>query len=421
MRDLASRLRAIVQKNPQGRQLTYVPDMGAGVVDLDATASALGGGRYDIDGSACVVVDRVWAAGDWHGRRQVGSFVMDAAAPIALFDPRLASVAEWAGRAVFFDIETTGLSGGAGTIAFLAGCGWFDDQGAFTVRQFFLNGPAGEHALLAALTNIFEEASLLITFNGRSFDVPVMETRWAYHRREPPTSDLPHFDMLPPARRLWSRQDASCTLSSLERSILRFHRTDDVPGFEIPPRYFQFLRTGDTTVIEGVLEHNRHDLVSLAGITAHALRLAGDGPSACESPTEQLGLGRLYERMGDGEKAAQAYGLAAASEDREHSAPALARLAVMLRRDGRFNESAAAWEGVLAVSSGGRGPMTALERRATEALAIHHEHRARDLPAAKRYAETLRPQASGRVAAEIDHRLGRLGRKISAAKGGLLD
>jgi uncharacterized protein YprB with RNaseH-like and TPR domain len=187
---------------------------------------------------------------------------------------------------VFFDVETTGLSGGAGTLAFLAGCGWFEN-GGFRVRQFFLSGPAGEHAMLDGLAAIFDAASLLVTFNGRSFDVPLMETRWAYHRRECPTAELPHFDMLPPARLLWSRREderTSCTLSALERSVLRFHRAGDVPGFEIPSRYFRFLRTGDSSVIQGVLEHNQHDLISLAAVMVHALQLARVGADDCETP-----------------------------------------------------------------------------------------------------------------------------------------
>jgi uncharacterized protein YprB with RNaseH-like and TPR domain len=454
MRDLASRLRAIVGKRPHvsfselrendtrgrfpARELVYVPDIGAEGIDLDATAAALGGSRYDVNGSACVVVDRVWSADQWHGRRQVESYAIDPAAPIGLFDSRLGAERDWASHVVFFDIETTGLSGGAGTLAFLAGCGWFED-GGFKVRQFFLSGPGGEHALLDALSRIFDDASLLVTFNGRTFDVPVMDTRWAYHRRDTPTADLPHFDMLPPARRLWKRpgdgarspkgspvplDDHGCTLSALERSVLRFHRPRDVPGFEIPSRYFYFLRTGHVAAIEGVLEHNRHDVISLAAVMSQALRLAADGPEACETAAEQLGLGRLYERAGDLPRASQAFTLAAASPSREVAAHAMARLAVLLRREARYEEAAAAWQGVLVCAAQTQLPLSTLERHAVEALAVHHEHRARDFATAKRYAETLRAQARGPLAAAADHRLGRLDRKIRArvkSVGELLD
>jgi tetratricopeptide (TPR) repeat protein len=160
-----------------------------------------------------------------------------------------------------------------------------------------------------------------------------------------------------------------------------------------------------------VLDHNRHDIVSLAAVTAHALRLGAEGPDGCEMSTEQLGLGRLYERAGDTLRAEQAYALAAAAEDSEIAAQALARLAVLLRRSGRYDEAARAWQGVLELN----GSAEALERQAIEALSIHNEHRARVLAGARQYAETLRRQASGLQAREVDRRLNRLERKIKKA------
>ncbi len=444
MRDLASRLRAIVRQPVAGRmaggvggldrgggarELTYVADLAVPASDLDRSAAALGGVRHEAGPSACIVIDRVWQREESHGHRRVESYAIDPAAPIALFDARLASVADWASNVVVFDIETTGLSGGAGTLPLVAGCGWFED-GAFRVRQFFLNGPGGEHALLDGLARTLDTASLLVTYNGRTFDVPVMETRWAYHRRENPTEALPHFDMLPAARRLWGGTTDGCTLSALERSVLRFHRLNDVPGLEIPSRYFQFLRTGDPSVIGGVLQHNRHDVISTAALMVRALEMAADGPQSCESAREQLGLARAYESAGDASRAEQAYGLAAECDDREIAAPALAGLAVLFRRQSRYQESAAAWQNVLALSSrnttgwhastrdGMKSPgFAVLERRAAEALAIHHEHRARDLDTARRYAEALRVDASGRWLAGADRRLGRIDRKMRNAEG----
>ncbi len=425
MTDLASRLRAIVRQpvasrsgpsdvdaRRQGRELTYVPDApGAALSPADA-AAALGGTRYDAPGSSCVAVDRVWDADAWHGRQRIEACAIDAGAPLALLDPRLAHQAGCASRVVFFDIETTGLSGGAGTLPLLAACGWFD-TGRFVVRQFFLSGPAGERALLDGLAELLDSATLLVTYNGRTFDVPVMETRWAYHRRDNPLHDLPHVDMLPVARRLWGRGagSTSCTLTALERGVLRFHRIDDVPGLEIPSRYFQFLRTGDARVVDGVLEHNRYDVLSLAAVMARALRLAAEGPEACEMPCEQLGLGHLYEQATRCELAERAYGLAAASEDAAIARQALGRLAILLRRQGRHREAAEAWQGVLALSSP-HEPDGPLERRALEALAIHHEHRARDLVAARAYAETLGRQAHGQREQEAERRISRLDRKL---------
>ena len=425
MRDLASRLRAIVQR-PTSTGVTtprVVADLGIGEatpggVSL-AIAGALGG---RVHGPSCLVIDRVFEAYQSHGRRRIEHYVLDDTLPLALLDPRCAGVNGWAARPVFFDIETTGLGGGAGTLAFLVGCGWFEPDG-FRVRQFLLTGAAGETTLLAAIGDVLGAASLIVTFNGRTFDLPFMDMRWAFHRLENPVEDVPHFDMLPPARRLWGRRgDAGCSLTALERAVLGFHRLDDVPGMEIPSRYFQFLRSGDPSVMAGVLDHNRHDVLSLALIATHALHLAQEGPDRCRDGHEQLALGRVYERAGLVDRARAAYESASRAFEPDAQAQALARLAVLLRREGQFEPSADAWRRLLDCvgADGRRRAMTPLERLAVEALAIHHEHRARDPMQAKRYAEMLRGDDLGlaRDAARVTHRLGRLDRKIRATQRG---
>jgi uncharacterized protein YprB with RNaseH-like and TPR domain len=440
VRDLKSRLREIVRQDtrpappvpivPQGyrRDLTYVPDPDPSD-PAPHLARALGGEALAGNG-ACVVIDRTYASDRSHGRKRIEACVPAADEPLHLFDDRLESHSNWADRVVFFDIETTGLSGGAGTIAFLAGCGWFE-EGGFKVRQFFLAGPSGEHAQLAAIREVFERASLLVTFNGRTFDVPFMDTRWAFHRAASPADGLPHFDMLPPARRLWgmrTTEDAgsprasgtsgvlSCSLTALERTVLGVHRHDDVPGFEIPARYFHFVRTGDAAAIDGVLEHNRADIVSLAVLMSHALWLAREGPDACREPGEQLALGRIYERAGDHSRARVAFERAIESGDGLVKRRALACLALQLRRESRHDEAATAWQQVLDMAPE-TGGLSLLERRAVEALAIHHEHRRKDPSTARRYAEALGRQASGSLRREVDHRLHRLDRKLSGATG----
>src|SRR5262245_7468268 len=322
MRDLRSRLRDIVRQDSRPRpavdettdaarlkppddgasaatgirELTYVPDPDPRG-PVQSVARRLGGRSVTPDGS-CLIIDRLFAADRSHGRRAIEAWAPQPEAPLHLFDPRFEPDFNWWRHVVFFDIETTGLSGGAGTLAFLAGCGWFDEEG-FRVRQFLLAGPAGEHEMLAALADVFEAASLLVTYNGRTFDVPFMETRWAFHRAASPTEDLAHFDMLPSARRLWRRREqigdaGGCSLAALERAVLGVHRVGDIAGFDIPSRYFQFLRTGHTAGLEAVLEHNRYDLVSLAAVMAYALWLAREGPEACLEASEQIALGRLY-------------------------------------------------------------------------------------------------------------------------------
>ena len=451
MRDLASRLRAIVQTERARSRVSVSADLagvedgaGAVVAGSAALAETLGGTWHESswgrDGasarspSACLVIDRTWDPWRSHGRRRIHECAIGQTAPVGVFDRRIAAVPDWASKLVFFDIETTGLSGGAGTIAFLAGCGWFGDEG-FTVRQFLLTGPSGERALLELLERVFDAASVLVTFNGRTFDVPTMEMRWAFHRQAAPTDNLPHFDMLPVARRLWGSrtssgvdgaraESASCSLIALERSVLRFHRVSDVPGFEIPARYFHFLRTGDAGAIDGVLEHNRYDLVSLAVLTAQALWLAEAGPDACREPLELMGLGRCYDRAGDVIRAEQAFALASSSDDRAIRGQALAYLAESQRRSGRVDEAVRTWQRLLDDSAAARCDLSGHERRAAEALAIHLEHRAKDPAAARRYAESLHDAVAHgptRRRDEVAHRIARLDRKIARAndKGGL--
>jgi uncharacterized protein YprB with RNaseH-like and TPR domain len=382
------------------------------------------GGVFLDESEHVVVIDYVYESTRSHGRWPIDEARPRREAPLDWFDPAACAGADWSLKPVFFDTETTGLSGGAGTLAFLTGCGWFEPEG-FRVRQWLLLSQAGEPAMLAALGRVVDDTTLLVSYNGRSFDVPLMNMRWAFHRQQNPFDDVPHFDMLPTARRLWRQRasfdedlsESSCRLSTLERDVLGFHRDGDVPGFEIPSRYFHFLRTGDASALTGVLDHHRHDIVSLAVLMSHALRIAEHGPDMCRDDYELVALGKLYERAQQSDRARESFERASLSADRYVRAHAFSRIGVMHRRDGHHDEAAAAWRGVLE-AAGGRRSLFPLERAATEALAIHHEHRAQDFDEAKRYAETMRAQSSGRAASDVAHRLARLERKLSDKKKG---
>lgn len=341
------------------------------------------------------------------------------------------------GPLLFFDLETTGLSGGAGTLAFLVGCGFFDADG-FHTRQLFLSGYEAERELLDALAALTGRFNGLVTFNGRTFDVPLIETRYLFHRLESPFAAMPHFDMLHPARRLWRRRSigqpshrdrwsdgrpgdgASCALGALEEAILGVQRFDDVPGSEIPSRYFNYLRTGDLTPLAAVFEHNRLDLLSLAALTAIAAQMADEGPSGAASPHEALAMGHIYGRLGRGSDADACFSRAAGlgdapwdprSVDRDIRADALRHLALERRRQRRYEDAAEAWTRLL---DSGAGP--AVTREAHRALAIHHEHRVRDLEAARRFAlEALEAEDDAAERASLQHRLSRLDRKLQRA------
>ena len=187
---------------------------------------------------------------------------------------------------LFVDLETTGLAGGAGTYAFLVGCAFFEPHG-FRTRQYFLPGYQHERRLLAEVEALVRASASLVSYNGKSFDVPVLETRYQFNRLTPPFDGVPHVDMVHPARRFWRGMAASpgawpetdsCRLVTLERTLFGVRRLGDVPGYEIPSRYFDFMRSGDASPLEPVLEHNRLDLISLAALTFRAVRLLAGAP-----------------------------------------------------------------------------------------------------------------------------------------------
>ncbi|MGQ0733962.1 MAG: ribonuclease H-like domain-containing protein [Acidobacteriota bacterium] len=409
----------------------------AGQVDAHRVASVLAGHAAESADGTVVVVDRRYPADRRHGHVRIGDVVetlhggSDALSVLSCAWPgrhhdsaaEPAGIEEGAPRLCFLDLETTGLAGGAGTQAFLVGCATLEDDGIH-VRQFLLPGFEHERALLAMFTAWSASLGTLVTFNGRSFDVPLIETRYLLHRLPFPLAHMPHLDMLHPARRLWKERPSvagppldedSCKLSVLERHLAGHHRIGDVPGVEIPSRYFRFVRSGEPRLLEAVLEHNRIDLVSLAVVLARALTLIRQGPSAAVHARECLGLGRVYERAGTPAEAESCYASAAALAARlghepDVHAEALRRLALCRRRAGRMAEAAAAWEALLEVA----GCSSLVRREAREALAIYHEHRSRDLHLARTHAlDILAETRLARRREEALYRLQRLDRKLA--------
>lgn len=512
---LAARIQEILKGRPKPAGAQPAPDGDAtaqsrpsvgeggslGVVDEEAAfaarcaadeaassaADVLGGRVLEGPGGACLVVEREFEASHTHGRHPIEHYASAAGAG-ARAVPRFLScggsglsgldagsgpgldvrsapgldagqgdllAGECGHRLLFFDLETTGLSGGAGTYAFLVGCGAFDGA-AFVTRQFFLRGYGEERALLEGVRAFVERSGqaaaatqpsvetpppCLVTYNGKAFDLPLIETRYLLHRRTSPFAPLPHVDMLFSARRLWRRRPtsefrsgaldravpaapgdwrASCSLTALEEDILGLRRDDDVPGWEIPTRYFTYTRTGDPRGLTAVLEHNRLDLLSLAAITAVILEMVVEQDRVVRDRHGSLALGRLLEYLGLVSSAERCYERAAAPDgtiegmlDRVARAEALHWLALHRRRARRFPEAAEAWRGLLEIP----GLDADLRREACEALAIHHEHRAKDLDAARSFAlRALDVARGGRHAPDVEHRLDRLSRKLGGRR-----
>ncbi|MGE5815094.1 MAG: ribonuclease H-like domain-containing protein [Acidobacteriota bacterium] len=421
MSDLVSRLRGIVRPGGTGapgprRELTYEPERPSEVlIDPERVALVLGGEPLGEGRHACVRVRRRYELDRHHGSLPMSECRCERIELLRSLDN---SLEECAAPLLFFDLETTGLSGGAGTLAFLVGCAWFD-EGALQLEQYLLTTFAAERALLALFAERVTECGTLVSYNGRTFDAPLLEMRWQFHRSRAPFAGKPHADMLHPARRLWraraSDPDGGCRLSTLEEVLFDVRRVNDVPGFEVPSRYFRFIRSGDARPLEPVMEHNRMDLVSLAAVTARALALVEHGSGACRDGWERLALGRLFDRAGDGDRAMQCFEEASRDGDCDVRVEALARMASRYRRARRHAEAAEAWQQVFHLTEiDAAGPRSrALARDAAEARAVHQEHRARNLQAARELARAALSLERTRSGAEaLAYRLKRLDRKI---------
>src|SRR5713101_4410669 len=206
---------------------------------------------------------------------------------------------EWA----FLDTETTGLAGGTGTCAFLVGVGRITPEG-FRVRQFFMRDYGEEASVLDALTRHLAGFRVLITYNGRAFDQPLLETRYRLNRARPPFARLEHLDLLFGARRLWKLRFESCRLVDLENQVLGVERQGDLPGSLIPYVYFEYLRTREAARLLPIFHHNATDILTLAcltGIVPHAFKDAASAP--LRNGAEMAGIARWLDQAGEPERA----------------------------------------------------------------------------------------------------------------------
>jgi hypothetical protein len=276
--------------------------------------------------------------------------------------------------AAFLDTETTGLAGGTGTAAFLIGLGFVEGD-RFVVRQYFMRDYHEEPALLEGLAADLRRFRHVVTFNGRTFDVPLLETRYRLDRGRFPLEGAPHFDLLPPARRLWKARLDSCALQSLELALLGLRRHDDIPGDAIPGIYFDYVRRRDPRALARVFNHNRTDIVSLAALALRACHWVESGEA--EDPLDVFSLARVLERARLYERSDAAYRRAVENDRGSVRRAALVRLASRAKRAGDSVAAERLW----------REASEAGDLLAHRELAVFHEHRSRDLVAALAAAE----------------------------------
>jgi len=340
-------------------------------------------------------------------------------------------------QAVFLDTETTGLGGGAGVYCFMVGVGTFEAVDIantqypisnihFVVRQFFMRHPGEEGALLQALVDLLDGYGMSVTFNGRTFDLPLLRTRLRQNQQIYPElrgsgrllqPEKPHLDLLHPARRLWKRRLQSCRLINLESEILGMQRSEeDVPGHLIPQLYTDYVQSGNAGELRRIFYHNREDIVSMVSLAAQLSRLY-QGTATAEGATlhglDWFSLGRCHEERGQMAEAERAYRAAA---ERLHGnaaqAEAFRQLGQLLKRQARWDEAATVWQQWLTT-------VTAIDATPYEELAKYCEWQCKDFEQAAMWTgwalHTLRTapawQQSSAHIAELEHRLTRLQRK----------
>jgi uncharacterized protein YprB with RNaseH-like and TPR domain len=286
---------------------------------------------------------------------------------------------------LFLDTETTGLAGGTGTYAFLIGLAWWD-AGALQVEQLFMRDFAEEYSLLHELAARVAERPVLVTFNGKTFDWPLLDSRFTMTRSIQTPRLVAHIDLLHPARALWKLRLGSVRLVELERHVLDparlgWHREDDIASAMIPQYYFDYLRGGSADPLVGVLRHNQMDLRGLAALFGKINTLLASQHTDRKGidSLDLFGLSRFFQRRGDSDRAHVAcsqaldLGLPAEFRPRAHR-----DLAVLAKRRGNHADASALWLELVADPQDGV--------LACEQLAIHYERRAKDIARAIEFA-----------------------------------
>jgi uncharacterized protein YprB with RNaseH-like and TPR domain len=334
-------------------------------------------------------------------------------------------IAEWAGELkiakqnpdtmLFLDTETSGLAGGTGTFAFLVGAARYTKDG-FHLAQFFMRDPLEEPALLLALEQFIAPCQTIVSFNGKAFDIPLLDTRYTLQGWESPFKNLAHVDLLHLSRRLWRDRLPSRTLANLEVQILHASRTDEeIPGWMIPQLYFDYLREGDARPLKRVFYHNAMDVVSLAALLNHTSSLL-ESPLTLPSNDfiDLAAVARLMEDLGHTEKAVELYEACLNAElPEEIYTDTLIRLSLIHKRNNNFSAAIPLWE------------QAASHNRifAYAELAKYYEHHSQELEMAFKWTlEALEYIDSHDFSSseiiqwkpEFRHRLQRLQRKMSS-------
>jgi hypothetical protein len=307
-----------------------------------SASTALPGDEVITEHGSIWVEKRVYPSFHPHGRYTLGEMQCLPVEALPLF-----GVPDLGARPAFLDTETTGLSGGAGTLVFLTGIGVWDDD-ALTLHLVFLRSPDEELAAMHYIEDVLAGATGIVSFNGAGFDLPLLETRFILNRMAPNWRVLPHLDLLTVARQLWRDHLESRRLGVLETEILRVQRAEvDIESSLIPWLYRQYLDTGNTDDMVRVFYHNRIDVLSLVSLLVHVARMVASPEQMALAPGEWAGVGRVLDRAGREAEAFTAWQRALTDVDNLDEACAArlwAEMALRHKRREAWTEALILWD-----------------------------------------------------------------------------
>lgn len=404
--DLRHRIETVVNRSrsPNKADLAGAKTRGnQGLIEI------LSGEEIENEHGRFFLVSKLIRGSSRHGHRNIRDafdFNADAAAMLANHP----GIREYCSSdALFLDTETTGLSGGTGTMAFLIGLGWFE-EGHFHVHQILARDFGEEKAALAYLKEIAERKKFLVTFNGKAFDINLLTTRFILNRIQADLAGLPHLDLLFPSRRILGHRLENCRLVTLETDVLGVQREGDIPGWEIPQRYFDWLRKRDPLLLADIFEHNRLDVISMATLTAHLTEILDARAIEQYVKTDDyLAAAGLLLKRSETESVEKILSIFQGNSCSDYSMQSKKKLAQLYKRTGRLDDAAKIWQDMAACSP--------VSFYAVSELAKWLEHRIRDYSAAKLLVEQALHKEnifSEDERESIQHRLKRLNTRLAA-------
>ena len=251
-------------------------------------------------------------------------------------------------QSLFFDTETTGLAGGAGTYIFLVGLGFFEAN-YFCIRQYFMSDYNEEEALLWAVNQLFaQDFKLLVTYNGKCYDFPLINTRFIMTRLPLNLPDPYHLDLLYSARRLWKKRLQDCSLGNIEKKVLNVNRGEDIPGYLIPHVYFRYLKSRDARPLKPIFEHNLQDVLSMVLLAGKIGQILNDPFQSGNKGIDLYSIGKIYEKNKEYEFSSRCYEMALQHDlSDEESFEVMEICSFSYKKQNKWDEAIRIWQDII--------------------------------------------------------------------------